>query len=185
MDDKQIIDLYLARAETAVTETDIKYGKLCRRLALNILSCLEDAQECVNDTYLGVWNAIPPQIPLSLCAFICRITRNLALKKYAFLSAKKRTPEVSISLSELEDCISGSDSVEDEIENARIGKVLSDFLRTLGEKDRNVFLRRYWYFDAVAVISKQFNISESKAVSTLFRTRKKLKAYLQREGIEL
>jgi RNA polymerase sigma-70 factor (ECF subfamily) len=185
MDDKQIIDLYMARSEDAIKETDTKYGKLCRRLAINILSNKEDAEECVNDTYLGTWNAIPPQLPLSLCAFICRITRNLALKKYEYLSAKRRNPEVNISLTELEDCVSGADTVEDAIENERIGKAISDFLRTLDDTSKNVFLRRYWFYDSIPVIAEQFSISDSKTTSMLFRTRKKLQVYLKKEGIEL
>lgn len=185
MEDNQIIDLYLLRSESAITETDIKYGRLCRKLATNVLSNQEDAEECVNDTYLGVWNAIPPQQPLSLCAFVCRIARNLALKKYEYVSAAKRNPQTAVSLTELEDCISGSDMVEEEIENNRIEKAISDFLRTLDYDSRNVFLRRYWYFDSITDIEKRFNISSSKATTMLFRTRMKLKAYLQKEGIDL
>lgn len=185
MEDIQIIDLYIQRAESAIYETDIKYGKLCRKLAMNILSNREDTEECVNDTYLGTWNAIPPHQPLSLCAFISKITRNLALKKYEYLSAKRRNPQVTVSLSELEDCVSGSNSVEDAVENGRLVKTISDFLRALDYESRNVFLRRYWFFDSISVISKQFNFSESKVTSMLFRTRRKLQACLQRESIEI
>ena len=185
MEDKQIIDLYWSRSEKAISETDIKYGKLCLRLALNILLNQEDAKECINDTYLGAWNAIPPQYPISFRAFISRITRNLALKKYEYISAKKRNPKAVISLSELEDCISGSDTPEEKLENSGIEKAISDFLRSLDYNERNIFLRRYWYFDSIEDIAKRFNISGSKATSMLFRTRKKLKTYLQKEGIDL
>lgn len=185
MEDKQIIDLYWSRSEKAISETDKKYGKLCLRLALNILFNQEDAKECVNDAYLGAWNAIPPHYPASLCAFICRITRNLALKKYEYITAEKRNPKTVASLSELEDCISGSNTTEEELENSDIEKVISAFLRALDYNERNIFLRRYWYFDSIKDIAKQFKISSSKATSMLFRTRKKLKACLQREGIDL
>lgn len=185
MEDQEIIDLYLRRSENAISQTDIKYGKHCRRLSMNILSCPEDAEECVNDTYLTAWNTIPPQHPVSLCAFISSITRNLALKKYAYISAGKRNPEVTVSFSELEDCVSGKDTVEEAAENGRIGRAVSDFLRTLSHESRNVFLRRYWYFDSIAAIAQRFGISESKAASMLWRTRRKLRAYLQREGIDL
>lgn len=185
MDDKQILDLFWSRSENAVYETGMKYGKLCMRLAMNILSSLEDAEECVNDTYLGVWNAIPPQRPVSLSAFICKITRNLALKKYEYVSARKRNPVVAVSLTELEDCISGLETIEEQIENRRIEEVISEFLRTLDYIERNVFLRRYWYFDSIEEIAIRFNISNSKTTSMLFRTRKKLRSHLQKEGINL
>jgi len=185
MEDQQIVDLYLLRSERAITETDTKYGRLCRKLAMNILSNPQDAEECVNDTYLGAWNAIPPQHPISLCAFLSRIARNLSLKKYEYLSAERRNPETAVSLSEMEDCVSGSDMVEEEAENGRTEKAISDFLRVLDDESRNVFLRRYWYFDSIAAIAQRFHISESKAASMLFRIRKKLKAHLQKEGIGL
>lgn len=185
MEDTQIIDLYLLRSENAITETDAKYGRLCRNLAMNILSNQEDVEECINDTYLGAWNAIPPQHPVSLCAFISRIARNLALKKYEYTTAQKRNPEAAVSLTELEDCVSGLDMVEEEIENTRIAKVISDFLRSQNYENRNVFLRRYWYFDSIAEIAKRFEISESKTAAMLFRMRRKLKAHLQREEIGL
>ena len=116
MDDKKIVDLYWERDEDAIKETSVKYGRLCTYIANNILSNYEDSEECVNDTYLAVWNVIPKQRPNKLSVFISRITRNLALKKYEYISAAKRNPSAVTSLEELGDCVSGTDSIELEIE---------------------------------------------------------------------
>jgi RNA polymerase sigma-70 factor (ECF subfamily) len=185
MDDSQIIDLYIRRSENAIAETDTQYGTLCRQLAMNILSCREDAEECVNDTYLGAWNAIPPLIPASLRAFVCGIVRNLALKKYAYVTAEKRNPRAAVSLAELEECVSGCGTPEETLDDAEIARVINGFLRTLDRRSRIMFLRRYWYFDPVADIAACFGISAGSVSSTLFRTRKKLRAYLLKEGIDL
>ncbi|MCL2152757.1 MAG: sigma-70 family RNA polymerase sigma factor [Oscillospiraceae bacterium] len=152
---------------------------------MNILRNNEDSEECVNDTYFGVWNAIPPQKPNWLSAFISRITRNLALKKYEYVTAAKRNPEVLVSLTELEECISGQDCVESEVENKRIEKAISDFLWLQDIEKRTVFIRRYWYFEPIASICKHCGISQSKAASMLYHTRQKLRQYLESEGIEL
>ena len=122
MDDLKIIELFLSRSEEAIAETELKYGKLCRYIAMNILRNIEDSEECVNDTYFGAWNAIPPQKPNRFSVFISRITRNLALKKYEYISADKRNPEVLVSLTEIEECVSGQDCVEAELENKCIEK---------------------------------------------------------------
>ena len=185
MEDSKIIELYFARSEDAIAETDRKYGKLCRYVAMNILHNNEDSEECVNDTYFGTWNAIPPQKPKRFSAFISRITRNLALKKYEYVSAAKRNPEVLVSLTELEDCVSGQDYVEVELENKRIEKVISNFLWQQDIKKRTVFIRRYWYFEPIDSICKHCGISQSKATSMLYHTRQKLRQYLESEGIEL
>lgn len=185
MDDSGIVELYWQRSEAAIKETEIKYGKLCRRIAMNILQNSEDADECVNDTYLGAWNAIPPQKPIVLSSYLCKITRNNALKKYEYYHAKKRNIQVEISLTELEDCVSGIKDVQYQFEAEHIAKVISDFLRTLNYDNQNVFMRRYWFYDSVSDIASRFAISESKVKSMLFRTRSKLKNCLKKEGIEL
>ena len=185
MDDSKIIELYLARSEDAIVETDLKYGKLCRYIAMNILRSIEDSDECVNDTYFGAWNAIPPQKPNKFSAFIGRITRNLALKKYAYASAAKRNPEVVVSLTELEDCVSGTDCVETELENRRIEKAISDFLWRQDIEKRTVFIRRYWYFEPIGSICARCGFSQGKVTSMLYHTRQKLREYLESEGIEL
>ena len=185
MEDAQIIGLYWERSEAAVKETENKYGRLCRSIIGNILKFNEDIEECVNDTYLGVWNAIPPQRPQSFMAFICRVARNLALKKYEYLTAQKRNSNASVSLDELNECISGSTENLNIDDIEEIGTVISDFLRKLDADSRNIFLRRYWHFDSIESIAKRFRMSNSKVTSMLFRTRNKLKLALEKEGIIL
>ena len=185
MEDSSIIQLYWERSEQAILETDSKYGRLCRYVAMNILQSPEDGEECVNDAYLGLWNAMPPQRPSRFSVFVSRVTRNLALKKYEYLSAAKRNPEAVCSLSELEDCVSGRDSVEDELENRRVEQAISDFLWRQEEEKRVIFLRRYWYFESIDDICRRSGYSRSKVTSMLHQTRKKLRTYLEKEGIEV
>ena len=185
MDDIKIIELYLVRSEDAIRETDVKYGKLCRYIAANILNDAQDIEECVNDTYLGLWNAIPPQKPDKLYAFISRVARNLALKKWEYVSASKRNPEAAVSIAELEECVSGQNYIENELDNKRIEKAISDFLWQQDMEKRVVFIRHYWHFEPVGVICKRFGFSQSKVTSMLHHTRKKLRKYLESEGIQL
>lgn len=185
MNDSEIIALYWQRSETAVKETEKKYGKLCRHIAMNILQNSEDAEECVNDTYLGAWNSIPPQRPTVLSAYLCRIARNCALNKYHYNNSKKRSAQVEISLTELENCILKAPDIAQACETEQLAKALSCFLRTLSYESRNVFMRKYWFFDSVSDIANRFLISESKVKSILFRTRGKLKEFLMKEGIEI
>lgn len=182
MDDLQIIELYFQRNENAIIETDIKYRQLCFRLANNILGNNEDSEECVNDTYLSIWNAIPPTKPDNFLAFVCRITRNISLKKRDFNLAAKRNPNVIVSFSELEEILPDN-SISENIESKEIGKLISDFLREQKEESRNVFIRKYWFFDSVSDIAARYSFSESKVKSMLHHTRKKLKRYLKKEGI--
>ena len=185
MEDSNIIALYWARSEAAISETAEKYGKLCRFVAGNILASPEDSEECVNDTYLTLWNSIPEQRPQRFPAFISRITRNLALKKYEYLSAAKRNPSAVTSLEELGDCVSGAESVETELENRRIEHAINAFLRQLNEEKRSIFIRRYWYFESIDTLCLRTGFSRSKVTSVLFQLRKKLRIYLESEGIEV
>ena len=185
MDDSDIIELYWQRSEDAITETDKKYGRLCRYIAMNILANTEDGEECVSDAYLGAWNSIPDKRPNKFSAFLGKITRNLALKKYEYISAAKRNPDAVCSLSELEECVSGRDCIETELENKRIEKAVSDFLWQLEEEKRAVFIRRYWYFEPVASICERSGFSSSKVTSMLYHVRLKLKTHLESEGIAL
>lgn len=185
MEDEKIIGLYWERNEDAITETSSKYGKLLFRIASNILLNREDSEECVNDTYFGLWNVIPKERPSPFSVFASRITRNLALKKYEYFSAAKRNPEAVCSFEELGDCVSGREYVENEVENRRIEQLIDTFLWELGEEKRNIFLRRYWYFDSIEAICKRTGYSQSKIKSMLFYTRQKLRNYLESEGIEL
>ena len=185
MDDKLIVELYWERKEEAIRETAAKYGRLCSHIAQNILSCPEDSEECVNDTYFAVWNAIPSKRPNIFSAFISRVTRNLALKKYEYLSAEKRGASVTASLDELGDCVSGTDSVESEFEKKRIESAIDAFLWQQGEEKRMVFIRRYWYFDPISTICQSTGFSQSKVKSMLYEMRQKLRAHLEKEGIEI
>jgi len=185
VEDTEIIELFWARNEAAIRETSAKYGKLCFHIARNILSSPEDCEECVNDTYIGVWNSIPVQRPSHFPAFISRIARNLALKKHDYNTAAKRRTEAETPLDELVDCVSGRESVENEVENRLIQRALNAFLRELDRDKRDVFLCRYWYFEPIDEICAHTGYSQSKVKSMLFHTRKKLRAYLEREGVEV
>lgn len=184
MDDLQIIELYFARNEQAIKATDEKYGKLCLHVANNILPSREASEECVNDTYLSVWNEIPPTRPNNFKAFICKITRNLSLKKLEAANALKRTSAAILSLEEIEDTIPDT-NISPEISNEELGKIISAFLRSQSEDVRNVFLRKYWFFDSNSDIADRYAFSESKVKSMLFHTRNKLRDYLKKEGYEL
>ena len=185
MDDKEIIKLYWERDEAAIKETSSKYGKLCAYIANNILSNYEDSEECVNDTWLAVWNAIPTQRPERFSAFVSKITRNLALKKYEYISAAKRNHSAVSSLEELGECVSGTDNVESEMERKHIEYAINQFLWKQSDEKRNVFIRRYWYFDSIESICMRTGFSQSKVKSMLYGMRQKLKKYLEGEGIEV
>ena len=184
MDDLSIIELYFARDERAIKETDIKYGKLCHKIAYNILNNEEDSEECVNDTYLGVWNAIPPTRPSSFIGFLCRITRNLSLKRIEAMARQKRARATVISLHELAEILP-DENIGDGVSNENISKLISEFLRKEKKDVRNVFIRKYYFFDSIGEIAKRFDFSESKIKSMLYHTRKKLKEYLIKEGVEI
>lgn len=183
MEDSRIIDLYWARSEAAIAETSLKYGNYLKTIAGRILANAEDTEECVNDTYLQAWNAIPPNRPAVFSAFIGKIVRNLALDRYRKRNAGKRGGgELTLALEELYDCASDT-SVEGSMEQKDLSRLISGFIRSLPRQEGDIFICRYWYLDPVKEIAQQFSISESKVKNTLFRTRKKLKAVLLKEGI--
>jgi len=184
MEDAKIIELFFSRSEEAITETASKYGKLCLSIAGNILGNAEDSEECVNDTYLGLWNIIPPQRPSNLMAFICKITRNLSLKKLEHNLAKKRDTHITISLSELEEVLPDK-AICDKFDDEEIGRIISEFLKKEKPDSRNIFIRKYWYFDSVSDIAKRYKFSESKVKSMLFHTRSRLRKYLIKEGVHI
>ena len=184
MDDLTIIDLFFARDEKAIKETDIKYGRLCFRIAINVLCNAEDSEECVNDTYLSVWNTIPPTRPNHLAAFICKITRNLSLKRLEYNKAQKRTPTAIVSFHEFEDVLPDNTIMPD-VGNQEIGKKIGDFLRCKSPVVRTVFIRKYWFFDTVSDIAAKYSFTESKVKSMLYHTRNELREYLRKEGIEI
>ncbi|MWV45686.1 sigma-70 family RNA polymerase sigma factor [Paenibacillus sp. HJL G12] len=185
MEDREIIQLYFARNERAIEETSKKYRHYCTRIAHNILSNAEDSEECVNDAFLGAWEAIPPKSPDKLSSFLGRITRNIALNRFDYYTARKRSKEFEMILDELNDCLSSTDNVESKYEEEQMAGAISKFLESMKEDHRNIFLRRYWYSDSMADIASRFSISESKTKSVLFRTRKKLHNYLKKEGYVL
>lgn len=185
MQDDDIVKLFLARSETAVAELSNKFGHFCYTIAFNILSNYQDSEECVNDTYLTAWNIIPPNQPRKLSSFLGRITRNIALDKFDYNTAKKRNGEFDLILSELEECISSPADVEKQYNEGETATYISTFLRKLDFEHRNVFMRRYWYADSISDISKRFEISESKVKSMLFRIRNKLRFFLEKEGVEI
>ncbi len=181
-EDSKIIELFFSRSEEAITETDRKYGKLCFEIADKILKSESDAEECVNDTFLGVWNAIPPARPNSLRSFICRIARNQALKRLDYISAKKRSRALEMSFSEMASLLP-ENSVADGIDNKMIGKTINDFLAVLDRDSRVIFVRKYWFLDSIADICHNCGFSESKVKSSLMRSRKKLRRFLEERGI--
>ena len=182
MDDRAIIELYNQRDENAIGETQKKYGRYCHTIAYNILRSDEDSEECVNDTYLKVWNTIPPTVPQRFSAFIGKITRNTALDRYAQISAQKRDCGVEVALDEIAECISSemTGSVSDEM---ALKNAINGFLATLPRRTRIIFMRRYFYLLSIKEIAAGLSMSESNVKVTLMRTREKFREYLENEGI--
>lgn len=186
MTDEEIIALYWAREEKALTVTAERYGGSCYAIARQILASREDAEECVNDTWLRAWNAIPPQRPVMLGAFLCRITRNLALNRAEQTSAARRGGgQLPLVLEELEGCLPAPERTDQAAEGRALAEVLNRFLEMLPAKKRRVFLQRYWYFRPLAEIARENGMSESNVKMTLLRTRAALRRYLEQEGVEL
>ena len=183
MDDQKIVELYWNRDEDAILFTQRKYGSSCQTIAHNILNNVQDAEECVNDAYLKVWNSIPPERPRSLFAFLSRIVRNISLDRYRFNRADKRNCYADVMFSELEECLS-EESIADFSEEGVVD-ALNRFLMTLDQETRLLFVRRYWYMDSNQTLSKTFSLSENVVRQRLFRTREKLKVFLEKEGIGL
>ena len=182
MEDTKIIDLYWARDEKAIRETQRKYGRYCHTIAYNILHNDEDAEESVNDTYLGAWNSMPPHKPERLSAFLGKITRRLSLKKYRDKTAEKRGGgEVPLALDELLECIPDGMDFDEKLRAEELALLLDSFLRELPARERNVFLCRYWYFAPIKDICRRFGLGESGAKMMLSRTREKLLARLEKE----
>ena len=180
MEDSQIIDLYWARLEQAIQETDTKYGGYCRAIAHNILKSMEDSEECVSDTWLRAWNAMPPQRPSVLSAFLGRITRNLSLDR---CKAARGGSSFPAALDELSECVPAGGSVEQTMDERELGQAIDRFLRTIPEKQCSLFLRRYWYAESISQIAERYSLKENTVKSILFRTREQLRKFLQKEGV--
>lgn len=185
MDDKKLIALLFARSETAVSELETKFGSAIKRLCLNILGNHEDAEECANDTYLAVWNAIPPAEPSNLKPYILKIARNLALKRVSHKTASKRDNRYDVCFSELEACLPSNETVESEFARSELTKMLESFILSLNAADRALFLRRYWYFESARDTAEALGLTENNVNVRLARIRKKLKKYLTERGVEL
>ncbi len=183
MEDKEIVDLFVSRDESAIEETEKKYSRYLTKIAYNILYDLEDCKECVNDTYLRAWNSIPPNIPTLLSLYLGKIVREAAIdivrKK---TSAKRGGFGYDMALSEIEECVGQDGGPWGEIEERFLVERINDFLRTLSEEQRNIFICRYYYMDSIKDIMAFSGNSESKVKSILFRLRARLKEYLESEG---
>ena len=180
--DSQIVDLYFARNERAIAETTAKYGSFCLSIAQNILQNLQDSEECVNDTWLRTWNSSPPTRPSLLGPYVGKITRNLALDKYRAEHREKRGfGEMTVAFDEISEITASEYSVEDAFREQEFVELLNAFLYSLPERDRNIFVRRYFFTDDVPTIAKRFGISQNNVLKILSRTRQKLKDYLDKE----
>ena len=180
MEDERIVDLYWQRSELAISETKNKYENLLFSVANNILFASQDVEECVNDTYFSAWNAMPDARPKYLSAFLCKITKNLALKRYEYLTAAKRNCNMEVSLHELEGVLAG---VEAEQKDAGIAEAISTFLRMENYEARNIFMRRYFFYDSIQDIAARFHLNQNTVKTILRRTRIRLKKYLEKEGL--
>lgn len=185
MDDRKIIELFFERSEQAIVELSNKYGSVCTKVAFNILNNKQDTEECVNDAYLGTWNTVPPQNPNPLLSYVCRIVRNLAIKKYHANTAVKRNSIYDVALDELENCFPSSTLVEHEFSAVETARMIDAFLETIDQKNRIMFVRRYWYSDSIDDLAKLFHTSNHNISVRLSRTREKLKKYLIEEGVNL
>ena len=183
MEDSQIIELYWQKNTDAISETANKYGAYCFMIAQNILHNIEDSEECVNDTWLHAWNVIPPQRPNMFRMFLAKITRNLSLDRFHIRNAEKRGGgEMSLVLDELTECLAGETDLEAAYEGKELERCIQQFVRALPERDGNVFVRRYFFVEPVAVIAKRYHLTENNVMVILSRIRKKLKLELMKEG---
>lgn len=183
MEDRQIVDLYWARSERAITETDKKYGRYCHYIAYQILSDDLDAEEIVNDTYLKTWNTVPPNYPDPLKAYVGMISNQLALNRYEEKTALRRGGgKMPMVFHELDECIADDEAYAELCESVFFRDVLNRFIWSLPQKTRNIFVRRYWYASSLAEIAKEYGMKESNVAMLMFRTRQKLREFLQKEG---
>lgn len=178
IDDERIIDLFFKRDQQGIRELDIKYGKTCHSLSYNITNSKQDAEECVNDAYLGAWNTIPPTRPNPLLSYIVKIVRNISLKIYWRKQAAKRSGNYKIALEEIDGCIAGPQNVEDEMEARELARIIEEFLDTLTLENRVIFMRRYWFADSYKDIAELVGLTEKNISVRLTRIREKMKQYL-------
>lgn len=186
MQDEKIVGLFWERNEDAVSALKDRYGAYCLSIAKNILDSNEDVEEVLNDVYMSVWNAVPPEKPHNLSAFVGRITRNLSLKKWRSNTADKRGGgQTTVVLGELAECLPATNDVEEEITAKELSRVIEDFLYNTPETERNIFVCRYWYHDSISDICEQFGFTQSKVKMSLLRSRQKLLKFLETKGVTL
>ncbi len=185
MEDEKLVELFLSRNEQAISELDKKHGRLCRSISYNILHNNEDAEECVNDAYLGMWNAVPPQHPNPLVSFVCKIVRNISIARYYSNTAKKRGGGYDIALEEIEGILSAPDSVEKSFDAKELARLIAEFLDTISAENRVIFMRRYWFCDSCADIAQRVGLTEKNISVRLTRIRKQLKQRLTEQGVAL
>lgn len=184
MDDQQIVSLYWAREEEAISRTAERYGSYCYAIAYNILSVHEDSEECVNDTYLDAWNSMPPHRPTVLSAFLGKITRRIAIDRWRAGHAQKRGGgEMTVALDELSECVASPNDVTREVETLEVAAGVQRFLSTLPDTERRIFVRRYWHMESIASLADRFGYGQSRVKSMLHRTRTKLRRHLEEEGL--
>lgn len=183
MEDNQIIELYCQRSESAIKETDTKYGKYLSMIAMNILHSSEDTEECKNDTYMKAWKTIPPTIPVHFKVFLGKIIRNIALNLYEKYNAVKRgAGQTTVVLDELSECIASDEDVQTAVEQGELTVKLNQFLAELPDETRDIFVQRYWYMREIPQIADEFHCSEARVYKLIQRTRAKLQIFLQKEG---
>ncbi|MBR6619247.1 MAG: sigma-70 family RNA polymerase sigma factor [Clostridia bacterium] len=185
MDDSKIIDLFFERSEQAITELSEKYSKICHKISFNILGNEADAQECVNDAFLGIWNRIPPEKPEPLSAYVYRVVRNLALKKHRYNSAAKRNSFYDTALDEIESCLPSNFNAEDDADAAILSEEINLFLATLKKENRIIFVKRYWFGEDISAIAKSINTTSHNITVKLSRTRNALKKHLIEKGFDI
>ncbi len=185
MEDAKIVQLYWDRNQEAIAATASQYSGYCSTIAHNILSDPQDVEECVNDTWLGAWNSMPPHRPQILAIFLGKITRSIALDRYRYNTAEKRSSNMTVALEELSDCVSGEESVEGIVDRKELVLAINDFLDTLPSHKRGIFICRYWYFDSIVEISERFSLRQNHVSVILNRLRKQLRMYLLERGYAL
>ena len=185
MDDSKIVDLYWARSDSAIAETAKKFGAYCRTIAYNVLQNPEDSDECVNDTWLAAWRRMPPELPASLRAFLGRITRNLSISRYRQNRARKRYAGMEALLSELDDCVPSPATVEQTLDAMELTRHIEAWLGALPERERRLFLRRYWYGEALSELAAQEGERPARLAQLMLRLRRSLRAHLEAEGAEI
>lgn len=186
MEDQRIVELYWGRDESAIKETDRKYGRYLLKVAYNILANEQDSEESVSDTYFDAWNSMPPHKPGALSSYLAKITRRVSIDLFRRKNRdKRRASEYAVSLTELEDCLSAAGGPEEELDAKLLGEAINAFLHQQSEDARNTFVGRYYFLDPVKEVARYCGLTESAAKSMLYRTRVKLRDYLKEEGFDL